>query len=126
MPDPYSVPPRVEFRLVLLFICRVSYFFCFFSRNSLLLRLHPPRRLRRLPLASRSGEHDKHDKSKEKRIECDQRDVAAEVEGQHHANHVEQQSACLLTFQVLTRQDRRPDCHQERRRQRSEELNGLV
>ena len=114
----------MEFRIVL-FVCQVNYPFRFFSLGHQLpssRRSHSSAKAdRRLPFPSCSGEHHKHYKSKEKRIERDQGDVAAEVEGQHHAHHLEQQSTCFLTLRVLSRQDRRPCRHEERRCNHSKE-----
>jgi hypothetical protein len=53
---------------------------------------------------SRSGENDKHDESKEKRIHSYQGGVAAEVEGQDHAHHRQQETARCFPFQILTHQ----------------------
>jgi hypothetical protein len=47
-----------------------------------------------------------HDVAEEEGIQRDERNVAAEVEGQHQSQHVEQESAGFFTFQILAGQDR--------------------
>ena len=55
-----------------------------------------------------------HHISKHKGIEGDEGDVAAEVEGEHAADEEEEHAAGLVPLQVLPRQDRHPQRHQER------------
>ncbi len=67
------------------------------------------------------GPNTQHDVAEEEGVEGDQRDVAAEVEGEDDADEEEEHSPRFFPFEVLSRQDRHPDRHPDRHQQRGGE-----
>jgi hypothetical protein len=65
--------------------------------------------------------NSQHDVAEEEGVEGDQRDVAAEVEGEDDADEEEEHAAGFFAFEVLSRQDRHPDRHQQSGGEDSEE-----
>jgi hypothetical protein len=62
--------------------------------------------LRALLFPMNLGPNSQHDVAEEEGVEGDERDVAAEVEGEDDADEEEQHAARLFPIEVLSRQDR--------------------
>ncbi len=65
--------------------------------------------------------NSEHDVAEEEGVEGDEGDVAAEVEGEDDADEEEKHAARFFPFEVLSRQDRHPERHQQRGGEHSEE-----
>ena len=84
------------------------------SPHPLPVTRYSPRRRGRLLLPVNLSPDGEHHIAEYKGIQRNEGDVAAEVEGEHAADEEKEHATRLVPLQVMPRQDRDPQRHQER------------